>query len=711
MPNRHIAETPLPTWPAAQLHEALDALARAAGMPPRDAALPPPPPEVCAPGALPALSAWLESAAGWLGLEIEPVSVSYPEVEDLLLRAGPALVASRDDAPGFVALLRGGRRAVTVLGPDLRRHRVPAAAVRALMCGDFEARAERGLEPVLAHVEPSRRARVRDTLVRQRLGPVVVEGGWLLRLPPGASFARQLWAAGVGRAALGLMATHAVQFAIYLLSWYTIGRGVLQGHLDTGFIAAWLLLLLTTVPLRMLATWCQGLLGIYGGGALKRRLLFGALRLDPDATRAEGAGQMLGRVIESEAVESLAMAGGFASVMAVVELAMASQVLAAGAGGRLHLLMLAGVAALAVVLTAAWVRGRDRWTQVRMALTHDLVERMAGHRTRLAQEDPSRWHDGEDEAVARYHADSVGMDGLTAVLSTVLPRGWVLLGVLGLGPAFVAGASPVGIAVGLGGVLLGLGALSSLAGGLVGLGSAAIAWRQVAPLYRAAGEPVVRGQPGYALEAPGDDDRAEPVLEGHDLAFRYRPQGDPVIAAVSLTIRPGDRVLLEGPSGGGKSTLASLLVGLRPPASGLLLQRGLDRATLGDAGWRRRVTSAPQFHENYVLTETFAFNLLMGRGWPPSADDFAEAEAVCVELGLGPLLERMPAGLLQMVGETGWQLSHGERSRLFLARALLQRAELVVLDESFAALDPENLALALQATLRRAPALVVIAHP
>jgi len=51
----------------------------------------------------------------------------------------------------------------------------------------------------------------------------------------------------------------------------------------------------------------------------------------------------------------------------------------------------------------------------------------------------------------------------------------------------------------------------------------------------------------------------------------------------------------------------------------------------------------------------------------------------------------MPAGLLQMVGETGWQLSHGERSRLYIARALLEGADVVLLDESFAALDPENL--------------------
>ena len=64
-----------------------------------------------------------------------------------------------------------------------------------------------------------------------------------------------------------------------------------------------------------------------------------------------------------------------------------------------------------------------------------------------------------------------------------------------------------------------------------------------------------------------------------------------------------------------------------------------------------------------------------------------------------------------MVGETGWQLSQGERSRLFMARALLQNSNLVILDESFAALDPENLRQALECTLRRAKTLLVVAHP
>ena len=223
-------------------------------------------------------------------------------------------------------------------------------------------------------------------------------------------------------------------------------------------------------------------------------------------------------------------------------------------------------------------------------------------------------------------------------------------------------------------------------------------------------------EPRVALEA--GTPAAQPRQSGErdwliarDLFFRYREYAEPVLRGCSLRIAHGDRLLLEGSSGAGKSTLAAVLTGLRTPLSGLLMLNGLDRQTLGALAWRRRIVGVPQFHENHVLAETFAFNLLLGRDWPPAADDLADAEQLCHELGLGGLLARMPAGLQQMIGETGWQLSHGERSRLYVARALLQRADVVVLDESFAALDPENLQRVLRCVLRRAPTLLVIAHP
>ena len=71
----------------------------------------------------------------------------------------------------------------------------------------------------------------------------------------------------------------------------------------------------------------------------------------------------------------------------------------------------------------------------------------------------------------------------------------------------------------------------------------------------------------------------------------------------------------------------------------------------------------------------------------------------------------MPADMLRAAGELGWQLSHGEKSRLYIALALLQDAELVVLGKSFAALDPENLSRAVAYVRRHAKTLLVIAHP
>ncbi len=338
---------------------------------------------------------------------------------------------------------------------------------------------------------------------------------------------------------------------------------------------------------------------------------------------------------------------------------------------------------------------------------------MVGHRTRLAQERPSDWHEDEDQSVESYLGLSQEMDRDAVYLKSLIPRGWLIVGIACLIPAFTAGdISTARLAIGIGGVLFAYKAFWKLVRGLADLGEAIVAWGNVAPLFHAAARSKMRVPPGLAARG----EAAEPVREGRllearELTFRYQGRPEPVLRGCDLSISVGDRLLLEGHSGSGKSTLAALLVGLRSPDAGLLLLGGLDRQSLGDWAWRRRTAAAPQFHENHVFTETLAFNLLMGRDWPPRARDLEEAEEVCRALGLGEMLDRMPAGLLQMVGESGWQLSHGEKSRLYIARALLQKSELVLFDESFAALDPENLGRALGYVLERAPTLLVVAHP
>ncbi len=688
-------------WPAAQLGEALNALARRSGLA-TDAVELPNPAQVS--------GQWIEAAAERLGLEAEEVGALYGEVERMLATAGPALLR----VPGedsFLALLGSGRGKVAVLAPDLKVRRIRLEELRALLCHRHEEPLRGEVDDLLLQAGVARRrlATARAALLRERLSQVWLNECWLLRLTPGAGFVKQLGQARLLRSLGVLAATYSIQFALGLLAWWVLGRGLLGGQLDRGWLLAWALLLLTAVPFRLLAVWAQGRFAIGAGSLLKQRLLCGALRLEPEEIRHEGAGQMLGRVIEANAVESLTLSGGFLGVVAMIELSAAALVLSVGAGGWLHVLLLLGWLALALALGWWHLRQRQAWTQARLEMTNDLIERMVGHRTRLAQEAPARWHDGEDQAVERYLAQGTMLDR-TALLQAVVGRGWLLVALLGLSPAFVSGAaSPAALAVSVGGVLLAYRALAKLSASLSSLLSAAIAWRQVAPLVKAAARAEEAG--AWLAEVGDATQPSAAVVEAHELAFRYREHGEAVLRSCSLSIAAGDKLLLEGASGGGKSTLAGLLSGLRTPQAGLLLAGGLDYQTLGTRGWRRRVVAAPQFHENHVFTGTFAFNLLMGRGWPPRAQDLAEAETLCRQLGLGELLERMPAGLLQMVGETGWQLSHGERSRLFLARALLQKSELVILDESFAALDPATLSQCLQTALERAPTLLVIAHP
>ncbi len=680
-------------WPASRLGDVAHTLMRAAST-----LVSTPPPNAD----LDSLGRWLESAALAMGFEAQPAESTYATFARDLARMGPALIYVAP-ANGFLAIARDG----SLLTPS-GRQRLDAGAVRSALCAEFEVPVLQEIRKTLeqAQIPPARRARAEAGILRERLGMRRIRGIWLLRLPPGASFWVQLRQARVPGRLAALAGAHAVQYALWIVAWYVVGTHALAGSTDRAWLIPWALLLLTLVPLRVLITRLQGWVAIGAGALLKERLFVGALRLDPDSLRHQGAGQLLGRVLESEAVEALALSGGFLALVALIEIVAAIVVLALGAGGGLQSALLVVWLAIAAAMAWSYFQRNRKWTDVRLRMTHDLVESMAGYRTRLAQLPSDRWHEGEDEALEQYLKSSRALDASTARLAARVPRGWLVVGLLGLAPAVVRGsATPAGIAVAVGGILLAYRAWRRLAAGAWQLAGAAVAWERTAVLFRAAAR----------QELPGSlEERDMPpsplVVDASSVSFRYSDRAEPVLRGASLAIAPGDRLVLEGPSGGGKSTLVSLLAGVREPDSGRILIDGFDRGTLGAAEWRRRLAAAPQFHENHVLAETFQFNLFLGHPRVLTPADLEEAQSICRELGLGDLLDRMPAGMLQMVGETGWQLSHGERSRLYIARALLQQAELVVLDESFAALDPENLKRAVECVVKRAPTLLVIAH-
>jgi ATP-binding cassette subfamily B protein len=301
------------------------------------------------------------------------------------------------------------------------------------------------------------------------------------------------------------------------------------------------------------------------------------------------------------------------------------------------------------------------------------------------------------------------MDRAAVRVEALLPRGWLLVGALALAPLFAGGGgADAAFAAAVGGVLLAYSAFRSLASGVERAAAALVAWERVRPLWDAAARPAVAGEPRYA--AAGARVGARAIVQASGVVHRPHGRAADVLRGVDLSIGDGDRVLLVGSSGGGKSTLASILAGCRAPSAGLVLQRGLDVSTLGETAWRRGAVLAPQFHENHVLSAPVLFNALMGRAWPPSREDVVACEDVLRGLRLDGVVARMPGGLGQMLGDSGWQLSHGERSRLFIARALLQKADLTLLDESFAALDPATLKETLAFVESRANALVVVAH-
>jgi ATP-binding cassette subfamily B protein len=228
------------------------------------------------------------------------------------------------------------------------------------------------------------------------------------------------------------------------------------------------------------------------------------------------------------------------------------------------------------------------------------------------------------------------------------------------------------------------------------------------PLLEVLAEPMSEELMGTAREAsPGEPGhRRAPTLRLENLHFAYHPDR-PVIRGLDLEVPAGSTTAIVGRSGSGKSSLARLLMRLHAPQQGRILLDGRAIETIDVAELRRDLIGlVPQ--ETALLHETIAENIALGTP-TASLDDIRMAARGAQ---LEELIDALPDGLGTRVGERGMQLSGGERQRVGIARALLRRAALYVLDEPTSMLDSRT-EREIQNALRALPSdatTIVIAH-
>lgn len=222
------------------------------------------------------------------------------------------------------------------------------------------------------------------------------------------------------------------------------------------------------------------------------------------------------------------------------------------------------------------------------------------------------------------------------------------------------------------------------------------------------GLPVEEELPAVAIAEAGGPAPAvrAPLLRFDDVSFAYEPSGPAALRGVSFSVPEGARVALVGPSGAGKSTVLALTCRFYEPDSGTISYRGRLAAEVPVRNARGLLALVEQ--DSPVLFGSIRDNLTFG------AADAADKELnfALRRVNLTGLVERLPYGLDTPVGEHGARLSGGERQRLALARALVTRPALLLLDEPTANLDTAN-EQAVLAALDGLPAhcaVLVVAH-
>jgi ATP-binding cassette subfamily C protein CydCD len=429
-------------------------------------------------------------------------------------------------------------------------------------------------------------------------------------------------------------------------------------------------------------------------GTSVRKLLRGGTALDFLVVTADSVRDLVPRVIMPPVV------GLFTGAGAIIAVALLH-------APALPLLIVSLVLSLFVAPTLA-VWGDRRASRGQQLIRSEVARRFA---SLLAAADDLRTNgvdsaeraslrtlDAEAGVDARRSAWALGLGGsFTVVVNCVT----AVLMLVVCAPAVAAGTLPTEILAVL--VLLPLGLLEPL----LGVVDAVQQWPVLA-------QAVKRLEPFTPSDAPAAAGEKLPhgvdEIALRDLSARWPDTTTDVFSGLNARVGAGEWLIVSGPSGSGKSTLLTVLLGYLKPSAGTYLVDGHDSRILDGRALRRHIAWAPQ--EGHLFDSTLRANLLLSRSREDAPTETEMLDSLR-RVGLADFVVSLPDGLDTRVGSEGAQLSGGQRQRVAVARTLLTRAEVVLLDEPTAHLDGEasaNLMRDLRTALSDQVAVLVTHH-
>lgn len=230
--------------------------------------------------------------------------------------------------------------------------------------------------------------------------------------------------------------------------------------------------------------------------------------------------------------------------------------------------------------------------------------------------------------------------------------------------------------------------------------SGTVAAERIFELYKL---PLLRAQNGSGMLLPTG---AGIEISFEKVYYAYQNGERPALQDFSVVIAPGEQVAVVGASGAGKSTVAALLLRFMDPLAGVIRINGIPLTQLDRADWLAQVAYVPQ--APHLFYRSVADNIRLGR----ATATLAEVQAAAVAAGAAEFIQNLPQGYDTIIGEGGQALSGGESQRLAIARAFLQKAPVLVLDEATAGLDPATETVVQQSLerLKAGKTVIIMAH-